>query len=147
MKKAQLRDESFGTGQFAIPTFSIVNIADSDIRERADRIGVSLGESEGEIRKSIKGIKMVEEERILTIFLKKENELENKEEGLETLVLSKVSTLCEDLVEDDDIPLDFDDQLEHLKPVVKVKKVRQRKVYDTNNIRKSTRKRVKKQFS
>jgi hypothetical protein len=147
MKKAQLRDESFGTGQFAIPTFSIVNIADSDIRERADRIGVSLGESEGEIRKSIKGIKMVEEERILTIFLKKENELENKEEGLETLVLSKVSTLCEDLVEDDDIPLDFDDQLEHLKPVVKVKKVRQRKVYDTSNIRKSTRKRVKKQFS
>jgi hypothetical protein len=66
---------------------------------------------------------------------------------LETLVLSKVSTLCEDLVEDDDIPLDFDDQLEHLKPVVKVKKVRHRKVYDTNNIRKSTRKRVKKQFS
>jgi hypothetical protein len=61
--------------------------------------------------------------------------------------LSKVSTLCEDLVEDDDIPLDFDDQLEHLKPVVKVKKVRHRKVYDTNNIRKSTRKRVKKQFS
>jgi hypothetical protein len=68
MKKSQLRDESFGTGQFAIPTFSIVNIANSDIRERADRIGDFLGKSEGEIRKSIKGIKMVEEERILTFF-------------------------------------------------------------------------------
>jgi hypothetical protein len=69
------------------------------------------------------------------------------EEGLETLVLSKVSTFCEDLIDDDDIPLDLDDHLEHLKPVVKVKKIRQRKVYDTSNIRKSTRKRIKKQFS
>jgi hypothetical protein len=69
------------------------------------------------------------------------------EEGLETLVLSKVSTFCEDLIDDDDIPLDLDDHLEHLKPVVKVKKIIQRKVYDTSNIRKSTRKRFKKQFS
>jgi hypothetical protein len=66
---------------------------------------------------------------------------------LETLVLSKVSTLCEDLMEDDDISLDFEDHLDHIKPVVKVKKTRQRKVYDTSNIRKSSRKRIKKQFS
>ncbi|KAM0841956.1 hypothetical protein ACQ4PT_058679 [Festuca glaucescens] len=39
--------------------------------------------------------------------------------GLETLVLSKVSTLCEDLIDDDDATLDLDDHLEHLKPVVK----------------------------
>jgi hypothetical protein len=108
---------------------------------------VSLGSSQGEIGKSIRGIIMVEEERILTILKKNENDIENREEGLETLVLSKVSTLCEDLCEDDDIPLDLDDQLEHLKPVVKVKKNRQKKVYDTRNIRKSTRKRIKKQFS
>jgi hypothetical protein len=78
---------------------------------------------------------------------KKETENENKEEGLETLVLSKVSTLCEDLIDDDETSLDFEDHLDHIKPVVKVKKTRQRKVYDTNNIRKSTRKRIKKQFS
>jgi hypothetical protein len=71
-------------------------------------------------------------------------ENENKEEGLSTLVMSKVSTLCEDLIEDDDISLDLDDHLEHLKPIVKEKKTRQRKIYDTNNICKSTRKRVKK---
>lgn len=71
----------------------------------------------------------------------------NKEEGLSTLVMSKVSTLCEDLIEDDDIPLDLDDHLEHLKPVVKEKKTMPRKNYDTNNIRKSTRRRIKKQFS
>jgi hypothetical protein len=67
-------------------------------------------------------------------------------EGLETLVLSKVSNLSEDLVDEDDTTLGLDDHLEHLKPVVKVKKSRQRKIYDTNNIRKSTRKRIKKQW-
>jgi hypothetical protein len=90
---------------------------------------------------------MVEEARILTILEKKKNETENMEEGMETLVLSKVSTLCEDLIDDDVTTLDLDDHIEHLKPVVKVKKIRQRKIYDTNNIRKSTRKRIKKQFS
>ncbi|KAK1661842.1 hypothetical protein QYE76_050001 [Lolium multiflorum] len=68
--------------------------------------------------KSVKGLKMVEEERILTI-LEKNSEMETMEDGQETLVLSKVSTLCEDLIDDDDIPLDLDDHLEHLKPVVK----------------------------
>jgi hypothetical protein len=147
IKNAQLCDESFSTGQSSIPLFSIVNIPDSEIVKRADRLGVSLGNSAGAIGKSIKGIKMMEKERILTILKKKVIENENEEEGLETLVLSKVSTLCEDLVEDEDIPIYFDDQLEHLKPMVKVKKARQRKLYDTSNIRKSTRKRIKKQFS
>jgi hypothetical protein len=147
MKNAQSRDESFTTGQLAIPMYSIVNIPDSEIVKRANRIGVSLGTSAGEVDKSIKQIKMVEEDRILTILKKKETENENKEEGLETLVLSKVSTLCEDLIGDDETSLDFEDHLDHIKPVVKVKKTRQRKVYDTNNIRKSTRKRIKKQFS
>jgi hypothetical protein len=68
----------------------------------------------------------------------------NKEEGPSTLVMSKVSTLCEDFIEDDGIPLDLDDYLEHLKPVIKEKKTRTRKTYDTNNIRKSTRRRIKK---
>jgi hypothetical protein len=45
----------------------------------------------------------------------------NREEGISTLVMSNVSTPCEDLVEDDDIPLDLDDHVEHLKPVVKEK--------------------------
>jgi hypothetical protein len=147
MKNAQLRAESFSPGQFMKTTYSIVNIPDSEISKRADCLGISLGKSQDEICKSIKGIKMVEEERILTILKKNETEIENREEGLETLVLTKVSNLCEDLVEDDDIPLGLDDQLDHLKPVIKVKKNRQRKVYDTSNIRKSSRKRIKKQFS
>jgi hypothetical protein len=90
---------------------------------------------------------MVEEACILTILEKKKIETENMEEGLKTFVLSRVSNLCEDLIDDDVTSLDLDDQIEHLKPVVKVKKTRQRKIYDTNNIRKSTRKRIKKQLS
>jgi hypothetical protein len=147
MKNAELQDDYLATSKFTTPKYSIANIPDVDIVKRADRLGVSLGDSQAEINQSIRGIKMVEEERILTILKKNENDIENREEGLETLVLSKVSTLCEDLCEDNDIPLDFDDQLEHLKPVVKVKKNRQGKVYDTSNIRKSTRKRIRKQFS
>jgi uncharacterized linocin/CFP29 family protein len=147
MKMLQLRDESSASGQLTIPTHSIINIPDSKIVRRADRLGISLGNSVGEIGNSVKGIKMVEEARILTILEKKKNETENMEEGMETLVLSKVSTLCEDLIDDDVTTLDLDDHIEHLKPVVKVKKIRQQKIYDTNNIRKSTRKRIKKQFS
>jgi hypothetical protein len=146
-RKAQARDESFSSGQFNFPMHSIINISDSEIVKRAECLGISLGKSPSEIGKSVKGLKMVQEERILTISENKKHEMENMEEGLETLVLSKVSTLCEDLVDDDDIPLDLDDHLEHRKPVVKCKKIRQKKVYDTSNIRKSTRKRIKKQFS
>jgi hypothetical protein len=90
---------------------------------------------------------VLEEKRILTILQKNVDENLNKKEGPSTLVMSKVSTLCEDLIEDDGIPLELDDHLEHIKPVVKEKRTRQRKTYDTNNIRKSTRRRIKKQFS
>jgi hypothetical protein len=117
MKNAQLYEDSY-SGKVATSKYSIINIADADIVKRAEKLGVSLGVSQAEINQSIRGIKMIEEDRILTILKKNENERENREEGLETLVLSKVSSLCED----DDIPLDFDDQLEHLKPVVKEKK-------------------------
>jgi hypothetical protein len=49
--------------------------------------------------------------------------------------MSKVSTLCEDLIEDEDIPLELDDHLEHLKSVIKGKMTRQIKTYDTNKIK------------
>jgi hypothetical protein len=59
---------------------------------------------------------------VLTILQKNVDENLNKEEGPSTLVMSKVSTLCEDLIDEDGIPLELDDQLEHLKTVVKGKK-------------------------
>jgi hypothetical protein len=145
MLNAQLKDASSTVGK-PIP-HSIVNIPDSETIHRADRLGISLGQSNWKVVKSIKGLKLLEEERILTILQKNVNENVNKEEGSSTIVMSKVSTLCEDLIEDDGIPLDLDDHLGHLKPVVKEKKTRTKKVYDTINVRKSTRRRIKKQFS
>jgi hypothetical protein len=58
------------------------------------------------------------------ILQKNMDENLNREDGISNLVMSNVSTLCEDLVEDDDIPLDLDDHVEHLKPVVKEKKTK-----------------------
>jgi hypothetical protein len=90
---------------------------------------------------------LLEEERVLTILHKNVSESRSEEEGLSSLMMSKVSTLCEDLVEEDDIPLGVEDHVVPLKSVVMGKKTRQRKVYDTNNIRRSSRKRIKKQYS
>jgi hypothetical protein len=58
------------------------------------------------------------------ILQKNMDENLNREEGISNLVMSNVSSLCEDLVEDDDIPLDLDDHVEHLKPVVKENKTK-----------------------
>jgi hypothetical protein len=78
MKKAQLRDENVTSGKPAVPIHSIINIPDDEIVKRADKLGISLGNSIGEITKSVKGLKMVEEERILTILEKQKSEIENR---------------------------------------------------------------------
>jgi hypothetical protein len=57
IKKAQWRDDSFRSGQFSILKHSIINISDHEIARRADRLGISLGQLEKEIGKSIKGLK------------------------------------------------------------------------------------------
>jgi hypothetical protein len=41
--------------------FSIVNLPNDEIIHKAERLGISLGKSEGEVVKSIKGIKLLEE--------------------------------------------------------------------------------------
>ncbi|KAK1618468.1 hypothetical protein QYE76_023985 [Lolium multiflorum] len=114
MRNAQLRDGASSIGNSLPPKFSIVNMPDDEIMHKAESLGISLGKSEGEVVKTIKGIKLLEEERILTILQNNVEEYVNKEEDPSTFVMSKVSTLCDDLVEDDCIPLDLDDQLEHL---------------------------------
>jgi hypothetical protein len=123
MKMAHMRDDAPNTGKLTIPKFSIVNIPDADFIQRAGSLGVSLGNNEMEVIRSIKGIKSLEEKRILTVLQKNVDDILNKDEGPSTLVMSKVSTLCEDLIEDESIPFDLDDQLEHLKPVIKEKKL------------------------
>jgi hypothetical protein len=76
MKNAQLQADSLNTSKSTTSKYSIINIPDVDIAKRADRLGVSLGSSQDEINRSIRGIKLVEEERILTILKKNENDRE-----------------------------------------------------------------------
>jgi hypothetical protein len=71
MLNAQMRDASFNTGKPLPPKFSIVHIPYSKKNRKADRLEISLGQSKGEVVKSIEGIKLLEEERILTILQKK----------------------------------------------------------------------------
>jgi hypothetical protein len=68
MRNAQLRNAPSSTSKSLPPKFSIINVPDSEIIHRADCLVVSLGQSKGEVEKCIKGIKLVEEERILTIL-------------------------------------------------------------------------------
>jgi hypothetical protein len=58
--------------------------------------------------------------------------------------MSNVSALCEDLVHEDKECSDVEESLGDPLPPIKEKKLRQRKVYDSSNIRRSNRKRVKK---
>jgi hypothetical protein len=72
-RQAQLREVSCGSCKPTTPKFSIMNIPDEEISHRANRLGVSLGLSEGEVTKTIKGIKLLEiklleEERTLTML-------------------------------------------------------------------------------
>jgi hypothetical protein len=109
MKRAQMRDDPPNTGKLSIPKLSIVNIPDADFIQRAGSLGVSLGNNEMDVVRSIKGIKSLEEKRILTVLQKNVDDNLNRDEGPSTLVMSKVSTLCEDLIEDESIPFDLDD--------------------------------------
>jgi hypothetical protein len=89
MKNAQSRDECSNIGQSSNPSFSIVNIPESEIIKRAHRLGISLGNSTGEIHKSINGIKLVEEERILTILKKKRLRMKTRRKGWRLLYCQK----------------------------------------------------------
>jgi hypothetical protein len=59
---AQLRDISSSACKPLPPKFYIVNIPDSEIIHKAGRLGISLGQSKREVVKSIRGIKLLEEE-------------------------------------------------------------------------------------
>jgi hypothetical protein len=96
VKRAQMRDDPPNIGKMSIPKYSIVNIHESEIIHRAESLGVSLGNNKMEVVNAIKGIKSLEEKRILTILQKNVDENLNKDEGPSTLGMSKVSTLCED---------------------------------------------------
>jgi hypothetical protein len=128
--------------------FSLLSFSNSEISEKAKRIGISLGKSVHEVNTSIHKLKSLEEERFLTVLQNKNNNNNffPTDDGPSSLIMSKVSTLCEDLVDEEENLSALDDQLDIPMPNLKEKKTRRRKVYDSSNIRRSNRKITKKVF-
>ena len=92
---AQLRDSP---GTLSKSRLSILNIPNDEIIARASRLGISLGESPSAITASVNLVKETEYDRSLVILQKN---LSTLEDDPKKLLVSKVSGLCEDLLEED----------------------------------------------
>jgi hypothetical protein len=98
---AQRRDVPSYQGTATTRPHSILNFSAIDISSRASSMGVSLGESEACRAASIKLIKDTEFQRSLTILKKVESVVDTDTLAPHKLVVSDISTLCDDLnVED-----------------------------------------------
>jgi hypothetical protein len=139
----QRRDEFHGQDKNQNLEFSVLNFSDSDIITRAEKIGVSLGPDEGSKVTSVRMIKETEINRTLTM-LKKVESVVDQELDPHNMLVSRVSDLCEDLVENEDtidtVHVAMDSN------VSKQKKTRTRKNYSGTTVRRSTRVKTKKTF-
>jgi hypothetical protein len=144
MKITQQRHDVYSAGISVTPKFSFISLSHSDIVGRASRIGVSLGKTFDETVDSVNILKAAEEERNVHMLEKNIDEITKGDAGPSNLLVSNLSSLCNDLIEDE---VDgMDSVLEQSCPPVHIKKVRQRKVYDLSKVRRSTRKRTPKVF-
>jgi hypothetical protein len=123
---------------------SFVSIPNAEIIDRSSRLGVSLGKNLDEAVENILLMKGIEEERSLVMLQKNNTTNYEADAGPSNLLVSEVSALCEDLVEDELEDIDLDELVTQPLPPIKEKKSRQRKIYDTTNIRRSNRKKIKK---
>jgi hypothetical protein len=143
MMIAQRRDEFLAQGKGLTPKFSILNLSDSEILARAEKLGVSLGSDENSNMASVKQIKEIELNRTLTM-LEKINTVVEQENDPHNMLVSKMSELCEDIMPDE-----VSSDVVH--PVVrgiesKQTQKRTRKNYNGTAVRRSTRVKTKKTF-
>jgi hypothetical protein len=97
---AQRRDGPPCPGTDFVSSNSVLNFSTDEICSRASRMGVSLGESSGCKAASIKLLKDTELERSLTMLKKVESTVESDFLAPHNLVVSDISTLCDDLNEE-----------------------------------------------
>jgi hypothetical protein len=144
MKLFQHQADPVMTGTHKSSNLSFIAKDNSEIIDLASRLGVSLGKNCHEATQTVDNIKRVEENRNFQFLQKKlEYDIEG-DNGPSNLVLTNVSALCEDLVDDDKVFSDADELIGDPLPPIKEKMARPRKVYDSSNIRRSNRRRVKK---
>jgi hypothetical protein len=122
---------------------SFINKDNSEIIELAERLGVSLGKNIHDAGKTVDDIKRFEESRNIQFLQKSVDYVIEGDDGPSNLVMSNVSALFEDLVDEDKEYSDVEELVGDPLPPIKEKKVRQIKVYDSSNIHRSIRKRVK----
>jgi hypothetical protein len=135
---AKKRGETPVIGKSPSKLTSIISFADDHIVQSAVSLGVSLGNSHLECIKSVRLIKDVELQRTLTM-LKNSDYVEGSRDTAACLAVTRASVLCDDLEEDEHL-----DDDSHVPVVItKEKKIRKKKIYDNNNVRRSKRVRVK----
>jgi hypothetical protein len=142
---AQRRDMLQGLGKNLYSELSVLNFSESEIISRAEKMRVSLGSNENMTFSSANMIKECELRRTLTMLKKVEATTDIDVANQNDLVVSRMSSLCDDLVEDDEHP-DHISPEQVLLPVEQQKRGRPRKKYDATPIRRSTRVRTKKTF-
>jgi hypothetical protein len=134
MERAMLLTQRHQTpGSTSDPKLSILEIPDNTIIHRASRLGVSLGKSPEHALVSVRNIKALEKQRDLVI-LDKKNSVE--EDNPHSLLVSKLSGLCEDLTEENTIDMDngHTDQKCHASSVLPKKGVAKRGTRATKKV-------------
>jgi hypothetical protein len=145
MKITQQRHDVYNAGILSSPKLSFISLSHSEIVGRASSIGVSLGNDAQETINSVNLLKTIEEKRMLSILEKNIKESITEDAGPSTLLVSNMSSLCEDLV-DDDVGSDTGLEQPCPPPIINSKKTRQRRSYDLSKVRRSTRKRTPKVY-
>jgi hypothetical protein len=101
---------------------SLASLYDEDILVKASRLGISLGKNKHEVLKAVESIKEVDVNRNLLILNKNVDAHLHKEEGQNSLLTSKFSSLTGDkIIEEAQENLEHDDML---MPIIKLKKTR-----------------------
>ncbi|KAM0870388.1 hypothetical protein ACQ4PT_040044 [Festuca glaucescens] len=125
MKLAQQRVAPIVTGTHESSNLSFIDKDSSEIIELASRLGVSLGKNVHEAVQTVDNIKRVEESRNVQYLQKSIDYVIEGDNGPSNLVMSNVSALCEDLVDDDKDFSDVEDLTGDPLPPIKEKKLRQ----------------------
>jgi hypothetical protein len=116
---------------------SLASLSDEDILVKASRLGISLGKNSNEVLKAVQSIKEVDVKQSLVILKKNVDAQLHKEEGQNSMLISKFSSLTGDLIIDE-----AQENLEHddlLMPIINLRKVRKKKEFDLSGVRRSTR--------
>jgi hypothetical protein len=116
---------------------SLASLSDEDILVKASRLGISLGKNSNEVAKAVQSIKEVDVKQSLFILKKNVDAQLHKEEGQNSMLISKFSSLTRDLlIEEAQENLEHDDLL---MPIINLRKVRKKKEFDLSGVRRSTR--------